>query len=117
MFGTLVHVLRLRPVIATLTARALNRLAQVFAQLAGESLEKRHGDFRPGRAAVGRTVSFLRAREQCELTDEQNIAAGFLQGAVHHPLVIAENSEANNLAAEPFNVFRRVGFLDSQQNE
>src|SRR6266542_354513 len=91
--------------------------AKVFGQLSQERLVKRHSDFRPGCPVVGRPIAFLRAGEQSELADEQDVPLNFLDRSVHDALLVVENSQANNLAAQPFDVLRRVGFLHGQQNE
>jgi hypothetical protein len=49
------------------------------------------------------------------LADDQNAAADFQHAPVHHALIIRENAQAHNLAAEPFDVLGTIGLLDSQQ--
>jgi len=51
------------------------------------------------------------------LADQQNPTARFLHRTVHQTLFIIENPQADDFPAQPFNVLRRIGILDGQQDE
>jgi hypothetical protein len=50
------------------------------------------------------------------LTDQQDLPSCLLNRPVHDSLVIIENAQARNLSAQPFDVFRRVGLFNTEQN-
>jgi hypothetical protein len=49
-----------------------------------------------------------------ELSHRQNFSVHFLHGAIHHAVFVVENSQSNDLAAEPFEVFGGVGVRTDQ---
>jgi hypothetical protein len=89
--------------------------------IGGQPLDKRfvdgHGDLRAGRAAVRWAVSFARAGKERELTHEKDFARGFRDALVHNTGTIWKNSQADDLAAQPFDVVRNIGFFDGQEHE
>lgn len=98
-------------------AACLDRFAKVGADLLNELFVKGDGDFGTGGFAVGGAVAFLCAGKECELADDKDISTNVLDGAVHNALVVAEDAEANDFSAEPFDVFVSIGFFDGYQDE
>src|SRR5438477_13004444 len=92
------------------------RITQMFGNSLLASYVKLDCDFGSGGPAVGRPVAFLRTRKKFELTDDQDISLDLQDRSVHDPAVVVENSESNDLAAQPFDVLRGVCFLDGQQD-
>jgi len=95
----------------------LDRLAEILPKSFDKVLVERNREFGSSRTAVGRAIAFSCAGEKSELADEKNVALRFLDGAVHDPVLVIEDSKANDFSAEPFDVFGRIGFFDGEQNE
>ena len=94
----------------------LDRFAQVCGEFPLESIVKGDGDFGSGGPAVGRPVAFLCAGKKGELAHEKDFSLDLLDRSVHDSVVVVENSELNDLAAQPFDVLGCVGFFDSEQD-
>lgn len=95
----------------------LNRLAEFLREAGEEFFVKRNGNLGPGRADVRRAITFLCTREQRELANEEDFSTRFLNRTVHDSVVVVENSQADNFAAQPFDVVSYIGFFNCEENE
>ena len=91
-------------------------LAQTDAQFLAEVFVHRDGDVGFGRADVRGAVTLLGRGMQGELAYDQQAAVHFADGLVHDAVFIVENTEGDNLFAEPVGILLRVGFFDADQN-
>ena len=68
------------------------------------------------RVKEGR-LPFFCAGVKGELADDQHVAANIGEGVVHQSVVVVEDAQSGDLAAEPLDVFGGVGVLDAEQHD
>jgi hypothetical protein len=87
------------------------------SQISGYTLIQRVRFLRPSGFNETRTSAFAAVTVQRELADEQNGAADIRQSQIHLPVGIFEDPESGDFARDPDDVFLRIVFGDSQQDE
>ena len=62
-------------------------------------------------------MPFFCAGVKGELADDQHVAANIGEGVVHQSVVVVEDAQSGDLAAEPLDVFGGVSVLDAEQHD
>ena len=87
------------------------------ASLGNELLVQLSGDRgRSGGDEAG-TFAFATVAQECELADDQQLAANVLDGEIHFVVGIREDAEPADLVDQVVEVLRGVALLDSQQHD
>ena len=85
--------------------------------MAAECVVEWFGDLRARGTDVAWAVALACACKEGELANDDNLATGICDVAVHDALAVVEDAQGDNLAAEPVDVVLAVGVLDAQEHQ